>query len=1500
MSQPLAHLIRQQLDELAQDYQRRLVAIGGGYERTTPERLAQIARHDLELIVQSLETKDTSPWPNWIRERLATRLDTDFELETLLQAALALEDTLWPQIEDLEDGRFLRQIMRQAQTAIIELTSQRWRESESKFRQLVERAPVGIFRAAMDGQIIEANPATLEITGYDSLEAIAQVGIPDLYEDPADRRRLLSLLKRGAVSGFETHIRRADDQVIPVSLSIRLVETNEGQFLEGIVQDITAQKRLQEQLVESERKFRQIVSHALVGIYRTTPDGQIIEANPTILDMLGFESLEQAQRTGLGNIYVDINDRQRFLAELQQGPVSSFETRFVHTDGHILDVSLSANLIYDQEGQPQYLEGTVEDITERKRVKQELENQSAFLRQVIDLNPHLIFAKDRQGRYTLVNEALARLYDTTIQDLLGKTDADINPNIEQVEQFRHEDLTVMNSLQEAIIPEEVITDAAGRTHWFQTIKQPLVGEDGIANQVLGIGTDITARKQLELERQETYERRAHQVQLSTEIAHEIAVAPTLDEMFRRVVTLVQERLDYYHVQIFRYVSALEAVLLVSSSGKIGEQMLKDGYRVDLERGVVGSAAATGQPVLVGDVNQAPRWKPNPYLPDTQGQLALPIILRREHEGELRDEMMGILDVHSDTAGALTTEIQLALQGLCDRLAIAIESVRLRQETEARLQELDALYRATTREGWQTVATEALAYRFAPLTSTLESLTPAEPTSELDFQEDFISVPLMLRGEAIGSVDIYDDPQAALSPEDIALVQSAAEQATQALERARLFEQTQITLTQTEMLYNAGRRLSAAEDLQEVLAAVIEGVPIAAVNRATLFHYEHDQAGEIENALVGANWYSGQGAPPAPVGQRYPWKALSDTMDVVFKVEPVFFDDVQNDERVSAMMLEVTKQQNVRALAMLPLWVGARQLGALLLAAEEPHHFSEHEIQPYLSLVGQMAVAIDNRNLFQQTQEALAERQALYRASSELNTARSYDDILATLREHTILGAGSIAISLQFFDRPWTDRRQPEWLEVLARWAQIPQENLLSRYPLNMFSSAFERLRPDAAGLLEDIVNDPNLDDNSRTFLVDVIGAKSTLFIPLVVAGQWIGLINSYYDEPTRFPEDELRRVMTLAGQAAVAAQSLRQLEDVQARAESEQLLRQVVATINASQNVVTDLPAIAQQLSTLAPIDALSLAAYTPGNPDYNLFSVDLQAEDAAAPQGIRHLLRGTAPGWVITNQQARLETDIRQGKPFSDDKQLIAQGIVSRLLLPLWAGGQVTGSLNLSSTQLGAFTQEHLRTLTPVADQVALALERASLLAETQAALGEVGATHRRYLGEEWESILTAIPDRVWGYWDGPEGIVETEEIWTPEIEQAVTSGELTTTVEDQPLTRSALAIPISLRGQTIGVLDFYHEGEARVWTEDDKALVTALAAQVGLALEGQRLFEQIQRRGSRERLTTEVVDKIRAAGDIQSILETATQELGRALGVSRALIRLGDPDDHSRNATP
>ncbi len=125
------------------------------------------------------------------------------------------------------------------------------------------------------------------------------------------------------------------------------------------------------------------------------------------------------------------------------------------------------------------------------------ESDRQFLRQVIDINPHFVFAKDRAGRFTLVNQAVAEAYGTTVEELIGKTDADFNPNSAEVEQFRRDDLEVMDNLHEKFIAEEAITDASGRVRWLQTIKRPIVGADGKAEHVLGVATDITRHKELE-------------------------------------------------------------------------------------------------------------------------------------------------------------------------------------------------------------------------------------------------------------------------------------------------------------------------------------------------------------------------------------------------------------------------------------------------------------------------------------------------------------------------------------------------------------------------------------------------------------------------------------------------------------------------------------------------------------------------------------------------------------------------------------------------------------------------------------------------------------------------------------------------------------------------------------------------------------------------------------------------------------------------------------------
>ena len=133
----------------------------------------------------------------------------------------------------------------------------------------------------------------------------------------------------------------------------------------------------------------------------------------------------------------------------------------------------------------------------RRRAEQAVQEQRAFLRQVIDISPTFMFAKDRQGRFTLVNQKLADAYGVTVEQVLGKTDADFNSNAAEVEAFRRDDQEVMESGLERIVPEEPMTDAAGKQRWLYTVKRPLFGPSGRAEQLLGVALDITDRKQAE-------------------------------------------------------------------------------------------------------------------------------------------------------------------------------------------------------------------------------------------------------------------------------------------------------------------------------------------------------------------------------------------------------------------------------------------------------------------------------------------------------------------------------------------------------------------------------------------------------------------------------------------------------------------------------------------------------------------------------------------------------------------------------------------------------------------------------------------------------------------------------------------------------------------------------------------------------------------------------------------------------------------------------------------
>jgi diguanylate cyclase (GGDEF)-like protein/PAS domain S-box-containing protein len=134
----------------------------------------------------------------------------------------------------------------------------------------------------------------------------------------------------------------------------------------------------------------------------------------------------------------------------------------------------------------------------RRRAEKEIERQRAFLRQVIDLDRARIFAKDRDGRFTLANQALAEAYGCTVEELLGRTSADFNADPELVERSRRTDLEVFATGREVFISEQRVRDRQGIDRWFQVSKRPVIGAAGAVDMVLVVATEITERRLQEL------------------------------------------------------------------------------------------------------------------------------------------------------------------------------------------------------------------------------------------------------------------------------------------------------------------------------------------------------------------------------------------------------------------------------------------------------------------------------------------------------------------------------------------------------------------------------------------------------------------------------------------------------------------------------------------------------------------------------------------------------------------------------------------------------------------------------------------------------------------------------------------------------------------------------------------------------------------------------------------------------------------------------------------
>jgi len=183
------------------------------------------------------------------------------------------------------------------------------------------------------------------------------------------------------------------------------------------------------------------------------------------------------------------------------------------------------------------------------------------------------------------------------------------------------------------------------------------------------------------------------------------------------------------------------------------------------------------------------------------------------------------------------------------------------------------------------------------------------------------LPLWVGVRQVGTLMLISDQPHQFSEAEIRPYRSLANQMAFVIENRQLFEKTQKSLAETEKLYNASRRLTHARDLQEITAAIIEGLEITDINRGLLMIFELDALGEIDTARIVANWHNGLGSTPVAVGARLPRPTIKN-QPLLTSPTPVFCTDIATDQRIDPNSRTTLRELNARSFAILPLWVGA--------------------------------------------------------------------------------------------------------------------------------------------------------------------------------------------------------------------------------------------------------------------------------------------------------------------------------------------------------------------------------------------------------------------------------------------------------------------------------------------------------------------------------------------------------------------------------------------------
>lgn len=667
-----------------------------------------------------------------------------------------------------------------------------------------------------------------------------------------------------------------------------------------------------------------------------------------------------------------------------------------------------------------------------------------------------------------------------------------------------------------------------------TVIIPSVQNDGL---IESIGQVANRLQKLNKSMDEQRQRLTRDVEIAARISRETALLNDLDGLLNRVINLICEEYDFYHAQVFVVDDVGLNAVLAYSRGEAGQKLLAQDHKIAVgSESTIGLTTALGKPIVVNDtMAETGRHTFNPILPETRAEMALPLFI-----GET---VIGALDIQSTTPNAFQENELQAFQLLADQIAIAIYNGRLLMQSEERVQQIDSLNRQLTRTAWeksqQTFALER-AYHY-----DLRSIREGIPVD--DGLGESVSMPIRIRGEVIGSLDVAVPGSQGFTEGEQAILRAVTDRVALAIENARLFQETDLSLTETSILYEMSRRISEANELDEIIEAIVLSVVPDASGGQIIEFDDYSLAESPDWATVTADWSALERdwQQVSLVGSRLKMSDHTLFRDMRGN-EVIVIGDTDADSRFDESLKRVLGRLNAGALVVVPLSMRGFWRGLIMIEFAAPRQFREQEVRLYTALIDQAGVAVDNRLLLHQTEKTLDLRERMYAASRSINTAQNIQDLVNAVMLTSDDPHLNFAMSL--LEGPENLDGWPKYERLVARSRDGKVYEMDELYELS--------IAPHSPMLnrMPEIVRDEYPDqitDNPTLIRMRATGQRYNAIFPLFSATHSIALFYVTCDELYEMSAEDYEVYYALTGQMSTVLQNRRLLQ--QAEGERQKL-----------------------------------------------------------------------------------------------------------------------------------------------------------------------------------------------------------------------------------------------------------------------------------------------------------------------------------------------------------